>query len=642
MHRPVFATSWRRTAAVSAGAVLCAVAVPAPAALAAHPGSGTAKRAAIEQLEAGRGAGGAASSATSLRRAMSARRSAAGYAATDEPLADPPTSTPTDLAVTGTAGDVTFTATSTAAFVAFQFNDVALTPVAVASGQASTTFATWGRANGMQTVTATDCTSTDPTSCNTASPASTSFDLENSAPTVTSPAGYSQITGGFTISALSDGGGVRFLIDGERVGFAATSPYTFAYTGSALAAGTHVITAVQCSADEGMCDGPQSAAVTIMSNSLYPKITSVYPSTFSPNGDHVKDTTKLTYYLPDTEHVSLTITNSRGTAVRGPGSLGTLARGSHTWVWNGRDHSGAVVPSGTYRITLNTSATIHGALVKGQVWRSVVVDDRAPSVSSLTYNGTVYPYRDGYKDSFVAKFHLSERASVTLRIYTATNHTVRSLTGTRSAGSTSISWSGRDVHGHMVPAGTYRWTITVKDAVGNWRRTAMRHVVVSWKKLISRSVTILRNGDSFASAGGSDSSCTEASTGLSQYPHGVWLLNTCFDESAVAAAFYHVTVPSAAVYSHFTVSVYGFAMDAPTSIETAFGVHGGSSDFGIGGLYDIRSHSEGWYTIGSIGASRYVSSTHRANIGVSVDSADAPCDFDIKQVKIHLSYKVLG
>jgi hypothetical protein len=62
---------------------------------------------------------------------------------------------------------------------------------------------------------------------------------------------------------------------------------------------------------------------------------------------------------------------------------------------------------------------------------------------------------------------------------------------------------------------------------------------------------------------------------------------------------------------------------------------------GIGGRYEIGTQHEGWYTIGSINAPQYVSAQHVTNLAVSVDNEDAPCDFDVKQVRVTVTYKIL-
>jgi flagellar hook assembly protein FlgD len=580
-----------------------------------------------------------------VRRALSAHRTQLAKASARAKANVIASSTPSDLTVTGTAGVLTFSATSSAAFVSFAVDGTAVAaPVAVApNGSVRMAFASWGYPNGVPQVTAADCATVDINSCDVIDADSASFTLDNAKPTVTGPRNGAEITGGFTISATSSGGALAFLVDGDRRGFDATSPYRFLYTGSALSPGRHTISVEQCSVSGTQCAGPQSTRITITSNGLRPKITSLSPRTFSPNRDHVKDTTTLTFALPDTENAEVTVTNAHGTVVRGPLRLGALRKGRHTWTWAGTAHSGKFVSSGRYKLTLNTSATLHGVVVTGQVWAYAVVDRRPPVVSGLTGSSSVYPIHDGFRDTFTAGFHLDERASVTLTVRNAHRRTVRTIRSTHNPGHVSMRWSGRDAHGHIVPSGTYTWFITVRDAVGNTRRTTAHHVGVSSRRLVSEKKTITKNGDSFYSAGASDTSCAEASTSLSDYAHGVWLSNSCFadDDVEIAAAFYHVTLPSWATNSRISVQVNGFALSTWTSVVTGFGVNGGSSDFGFGDSYEIAAQGAGWYGIGSIDAAHYMSAHHVANIAVNVDNVDAPCDFDINQVRITVTSKVL-
>jgi flagellar hook assembly protein FlgD len=557
---------------------------------------------------------------------------------------EPAATAPSDASVSGSAGVVTATASSTAAYVAFSADEADFgPPVAVSDGVASTHLTTWGWPNGTHELHAVDCSGVDPASCNSANPLTITFPVINTAPEVTSPLDGSTVTGGFTVTATSAGGGVQFRIDGLARGFDGTAPYAFTYSGSALAPGEHVITAVQCAADNSRCDGPESDAVLITSDSLHPTVVAVSPGTFSPNGDKVKDSTTLTYALPDTETVAITVTNSAGTSVtRGPLHLGTLHRGRHTWTWNGRTNSGRTAPSGTYRISVATSATVRGAVVKGLVWRTVSVDTRAPAAASLTGDTTIYPYRDGYKDGLTVRFRLSERATTVLTIRNGANKLVRTVTSVRPAGAGAVSWNARTAAGRSLPVGAYTWRLRLRDAVGNTAQTGAHRVNLSNRRLVTKSVDIVRDGDGSYESGGSDPSCAGTSTSESDYAHGLWLANACPLTGDIAAAFYRVNVPAAVSYGRFTVSVYGWSLYAPAVMTTAFGVAGGSSDFGFGGFHRIATSAERWYTIGSIAASDFISSNHRANVAVTLTDDEAPCDFDVKQVKIHLTYQVLN
>lgn len=553
------------------------------------------------------------------------------------------TSTPTSLTVTGNSGVLQFTAVSTDQYVVFEFDGVTTgDPVLVdtSSGAAGTSFPSWGYTNAPHTVTAADCDTADVSTCNVQAPASADVTLANQQPSITKPLSGERITGGFVIAANSTGGGVRFLIDGRRKGFDATSPYRFSYTGSALSAGRHVVTVAQCSTDETRCAGPVSARIPIVSESLHPRIVSVSPSPFSPAKNGVKDTTTLTYALPDREDVRAVVTNSRHQIVRGPIHLGRLRAARHTWTWNGRSGSGQLLASGRYRITLNTDRIVRDTTVRGKVWRSVTIDDRAPSVSGISAPKEIYPVHDGYRDAMDIRARLSERAKVLLAVRNANGRVIDRAGARRGAGILRLRWNGRDHHNTLVP-GRYHWSLAITDVAGNTTRTRSRYVTVSPKRLVSHRTTLTRTGASYNSAGSTDKSCASTSKSLSQYKHGVWLLNTCFGESALTATFYRFRLPAAARYAHLGVLADGFTEYPPSSIEAAFGVNGRGRSFKIVKLGQVPNRSRGWWELGGLKGTNYVSPRHRALLAIALDSRDAPTDFDLAAVKLVVRYQVL-
>jgi flagellar hook assembly protein FlgD len=379
--------------------------------------------------------------------------------------------------------------------------------------------------------------------------------------------------------------------------------------------------------------------VTGRARQLHPRITSLSPRLFSPQRNGVKDATTLRFYVPDREHATIAVTNGRGQAVR-RADVGNVRRGSHTWTWNGRTRSGTVVPSGRYRITVNTSRVIRQTLVRGAVWTSATVDDLAPRITRLRAPSTIYPVRDRYKDALVVTGYLGESARVALAVSNPAGRTVKSVRTRHGAGHFSLEWNGRDAAGRIMP-GTYRWSLTATDSAGNTRVLRSHRVVVSAKRLVTQHAVIERNGDAFVSAGASDPYCGKASTSLSQWTHGVWLSNACAGESAVVAAFYRVRVPYAVRYTRLGVLAGGSALFIPSSMEAVFGVNGGSQNFGIPGYYELRSRKAAWWGLGSLPGSRYVSPRHSVFFAVSVDSTDAPCDFDLGKVRLRVTYQVL-
>ena len=624
-------------------AALAAGLAAAPAVAAAPLASRTARHvdkiAAMRALESHSGAG-VVGIARTVRDALA---SAQGRRAARDVVAAP-TTTPSAVTISGTGGTLTLSADSTAPYVQFSLADKPVAaPAAVSGGTATIQVDSWGYPNDTLTASAVDCADPTAASCAT-SPGTVSapITLANDAPVVQTPNDGATVTGGFTITATSLGGGLQFQVDGHRVGFDPTAPYAYSYSGSALSTGPHTITVVQCSTDEVRCLGPTSSVV-ITSDSLHPSIVSLTPVVFSPNGDRVKDTTSLVFALPDVEAARVSVLTSAGHIVRGPLSLGTLASGQHSWTWNGRTSTGGYAATGTYRVVLDTSRTIQNVVVRGEVARSVTVDRTAPQLSGITGRGaTFYPARDGYADAFVPAARMTERATVTLHILSSTSRPVRTISAVRNAGPITMSWNGTDSHGRRVAAGRYRWYLTATDAVANRANTAFSTVVVSPKKLVAKIFTVTQNGAAAIGAGASDTSCASASRADSEYTNGIWLVNACSASSTIeiASAIYHFAVPGAVRYDRVNTQIDGYSLFAPTGVSSLYWSPS-TGTYRLPGMYRIVDSSAGWYSLGSMSGAGLIDSRHIAEVAVAVDNIDAPCDFDIAKVKFTLHSSVL-
>jgi hypothetical protein len=114
----------------------------------------------------------------------------------------------------------------------------------------------------------------------------------------------------------------------------------------------------------------------------------------------------------------------------------------------------------------------------------------APSLSKF------YPHNDGFKDKVKLGGVLSERASVTIRVYNSGGTLKRSWSlGTRNAGSYSATWNGKTSGGTALPAGTYTAKATIKDTHGH-SRTLSGKTTISWRQVTWKSVSVLRYANS--------------------------------------------------------------------------------------------------------------------------------------------------
>jgi flagellar hook assembly protein FlgD len=539
------------------------------------------------------------------------------------------------------SGVMVLSATSSAPAVRFRVDGGWLgAPVAVISGTATSSWTSWGAGNVNHGIEAFDCTIT--AECATTS-ANVEVTLDNAPPQVTHPSTGLLLSGAYTATATSLGGGVAFLIDGVRRGFDGTAPYSFATTASGLTDGRHEIAVVECSSDGLTCAGPTSPAVTFTAKSLHPIFKSLSPSVFSPNGDHRVDSTKATFSLPDAESVLVRVRKSGGTVVRTV-NLGRLGTGTHSWTWTGTG-TGGRQHDGSYIVTLTTSRAVNGVVLHGDVSRTVRIDTVAPAMTSIAGAGvTFYPYRDNYRDTFAPAMTLSEGGTVSLTVRTVKGALVRKVSASRKAGRATIVWNGRNKSNKIVSAGKYRWQFRARDAAGNIRVSKSYIVYVSAKRLVTKSAVITVHGATTYNAGGSDSFCAEASFSLSDFaPYGVWLDNVCDPISGdLAAAFFHITLPAAHAYKSIRIDTYGNTISPPSRVAGAFlNMATGAYDLTSGvSVQGYRTNA--WHNLGTRSGTSHVSGGRIVDAVVFVTTEDgAPSDFDVDYVRLRVSYTVL-
>ena len=549
-----------------------------------------------------------------------------------------PTLTQPAIGVT-VAGLVPLSATSAAPKVHFLLDGTPVgAPVATSAGVASTTWTSWGAASGSHAVTAVDCSLRD--LCN-AQATQMAVALANAAPVVTSPTASQMLTGSATLTATAPGGGVAFLIDGVRRGFDATAPYALTYPISLLSDTTHTISARGCSTSGTLCAGPASAPVSVTCRSVHPRITGLAPSLFSPNGDQRYDTTTVTYVLPDTEVVRFLVRSNTGTIVRS-NLLGTLPAGTRAVAWNGLLNGGAPAGNGTYTLEI---ATTRGTL-RGSAVAPVVVDNTRPTMTAIGGSATTfYPYPDAYRDRFAARATLSERARLTLSVHTTGGALVRALSGPLAGGATSITWDGKNTAGSRVPAGTYYWTLTAQDPAGNRRASARHTVAVNVSQLVTQTASLSRRGAQYFQAGGSDptSSCASADKAHSGFaPNGVRLTNVC-DFSVkgpqLAAAAFRFTLPAAISYSSLRLLTYGHSLSAST-------LGAGFTGWATGGFTLAPEITVGtassWRAIGPVRAAGLVNAGRLVETTLYLPNEHPTNDYDVSDVRLIITYKVLG
>jgi spore germination protein YaaH/flagellar hook assembly protein FlgD len=191
----------------------------------------------------------------------------------------------------------------------------------------------------------------------------------------------------------------------------------------------------------------------------------------SPNGDGRFE--RLTFALSATSGAAWDLSIARLTgATAGPAVRTVTGTGGRAlFTWDGRANGGALVPDGTYRVTLRVADAAGNR--SARAW-TVVVDDRPAVIGASAGPSPISPNGDKVSDSAVLRWASDEavRGAVTVR---RGGHVIRSWSFTTRSGGT-IGWNGRDARGRPAPDGMYRIRVDGLDATGN--RTIVERTVV--------------------------------------------------------------------------------------------------------------------------------------------------------------------
>jgi len=515
-------------------------------------------------------------------------------------------------------------------------------PVPTSNGSASVQWTSYGSLNRDYTWSAAACDANG--SCE-ATQSSVVLTLGNAAPAVTSPADHATVGTTVTIDASVPGGGLAFFVDGTKVSFDGSAPYSF--TPSALTYGDHHAWVKACDATGATCDGPVSPTITFTVSKLNPSITSVSPSPFSPGSDGKFDRTSFRVHLPDAEHVSFRIVNTNGQTIQGPHSpSGTLGAGDHVFTWDGRNNAGKFAGDGVYTIVVTTTRTTGGVTLQGTATADVRVDRTGPAFSAITGNQTTtFPVVDGFLDVFHPSVHVNEGGALWLEITTTAGSRVRVLAKPHAgSGTFRFSWNGRDSAGRRLPAGNYHYRFIAQDRAGNRSFSRFSAVRVSYQHTLRAAARVTRNGN-LGIASTTSPHCTQYSLGLSIFKRGLWLGNLCdrgFDGVQFIYADYTMAVPGAVRYNSISVRAFGETTNAPEPISAyVYDFTHGTWDL-VGSVTLTKNAKPATTSFGPISALHHVSLRHRVRVRIAVPDKVSPEDYDIASVSASISYSVLS
>jgi spore germination protein YaaH/flagellar hook assembly protein FlgD len=200
-----------------------------------------------------------------------------------------------------------------------------------------------------------------------------------------------------------------------------------------------------------------------------PLTLSVQPGRFSPNGDGVADTTRLSWTSPAPVTGTLLILRDATTlrTWRISGVSGEIT-------WDGRDAAGRLVADGRLQVAIRPDDALANRAGRSA---EVVVDRTAGLLRWSPF--TFFPQDgDGLAATATVSVRLARAARVSLRVIDAAGNEVRRAWSNRElgAGTHSWRWDGRTTDGAWAPQGRYVAEVTATSWLGT---TVLRRTVAA-------------------------------------------------------------------------------------------------------------------------------------------------------------------
>ena len=193
------------------------------------------------------------------------------------------------------------------------------------------------------------------------------------------------------------------------------------------------------------------------------------PAHFSPNGDGVRDSTRVGFDLSEPATVSFMVVDGEGNEVRRMVAGRRLAGDEkHRFSWDGTNDSGDPVPDGTYRMRVvrrDESRVIDS-------YKEIDVDRSPPRVELVAAEpGVVAAGAPGQVQTVRVRYRGPSNSAPEFRVFRTGDGPPRVVRRFRGNESRSGTWDGRVSDGpdRTIPApeGEYAITVSVRDRAGN-------------------------------------------------------------------------------------------------------------------------------------------------------------------------------
>ena len=180
----------------------------------------------------------------------------------------------------------------------------------------------------------------------------------------------------------------------------------------------------------------------------------------SPNGDGFKDRVTVRFDLPKGDTTTVSIVDDDGHEIRKLADDKRLAKGTHSYVWDGRDDDGERAPDGDYHLRVLLRNEGRGLTAA----RSLVLDTTPPHPRLLAATpATIAAGAPGNRGRVRIRFEGPSDPAPEFRVYRTDDgpvHEVARFKGTRFR---KIGfWDGR-IAGKPAPDGIYAFGVVVRD-----------------------------------------------------------------------------------------------------------------------------------------------------------------------------------
>lgn len=264
------------------------------------------------------------------------------------------------------------------------------------------------------------------------------------------------------------------------------------------------------------------------------------------------------------------------------------------------------------------------------------------NASGVGVSGTsIYPIRDGWRDTVAIRGLRNERLGVTIRIYSPAGRLVATRPIPAGLGSYASTWNGRNAVGTILPAGRYRIVQTLVDpsTVPALTKAWTSYIALSTKRMTWRTATLTvtpgpRNYRFSSGQGVGASSASSAGALVLVGATGEW-----------PAVGYEFTLPAASTYRTIRFQVLGSASGATPAV----GLQRWSIGAGWGQVYRadfartaVTPSAVTWRGLASTNPAPFVSATRRVRGYVDGGGRlTGPFRFGVTGVRLLVVYGIL-